>query len=151
MKIIRTKKLDEVTHGEINELWDNEYPVRLNGRYLTLLDGVENFEHFLIRNHQDSLLAWTVYFEKEGEIRFSIIVDPKAAGKGLGTILLDQLKKELDEFYGWVVDIEGDVKKDGSFYSSPLNFYRKNGFVVLEDVRIDNDVLNAVKIRWKRN
>jgi GNAT superfamily N-acetyltransferase len=150
MKISRTKILDETIHREINEFWDSEYPVRLNGRYLTLLDGVENFEHILIRDENGKLMAWTVWFEKEGEIRFSIIVDPRTSGQGLGTILLNELKKELDEFYGWVIDIEGDPKKDGSCYTSPLNFYRKNGFEVLDDVRIDNDIINAVKIRWKK-
>lgn len=150
MNISRTKILDETIHREINELWDSEYPVRLNGRYLTLLDGVDNFEHILIRDENGKLMAWTVWFENEGEIRFSIIVDPRTSGQGLGTILLNELRKELDEFYGWVIDVEGDPKKDGSCYTSPLIFYRKNGFEVLEDVRIDNDIINAVKIRWKK-
>lgn len=66
-------------------------------------------------------------------------------------LLNDALKNDLPEFYGWVVDSNAFMKNDGTPYISPLPFYTKLGFEVLPHKRIDNDMINAVKIRHRRN
>src|SRR4030095_852595 len=150
MNILETKSLsyDQVT--QINNLWNSEYPVKLANRFLNLLDGVENYMHFIVDDGHGLVLAWAVYFFKDGETRFSIIVHPKHAGKGLGTFLVDKLKNNLDIFYGWVIDHDNDKKSNGERYRSPLSFYTKRGFTILSENRIDTEMLSAVKVKWSR-
>ncbi len=78
-----------------------------------LLDGVENYSHYIIEDDRQNVLAWAVDFEKENEIRFSIIVNSKYKGKGLGSMLVEKLKSENELFYGWVIDHNNDLKSNG--------------------------------------
>jgi GNAT superfamily N-acetyltransferase len=140
--------LSEKHHAQINVLWDDEYPATLEGRFSMLLDDAILFKHFLILDQEENVLAWAVYFQKDEEIRFSILVDRKYQGLGYGKQLIDALKDELPEFYGWVIDKPNFIRKDGSAYPSPLSFYLKLGFEILPDQRIDNDMINAVKVTF---
>ena len=72
MKIIKTKELTKIQFQQINELWNQEYPLKLKNRFELLLDGVENFNHYIIEQNCQ-VIAWAVDFEIENEIRFSII------------------------------------------------------------------------------
>ncbi len=149
MKILKTKQLTESQSEQINTLWNQEYPVQMQDRFAILLNGVDNYGHYIIEDSNENILAWAVYFEKENEIRFSIIVASSAQGKGLGTALIAELKADLGEFYGWVADHNNDKKQDGSTYPSPLAFYTKQDFEILYDTRIDTEIIKGVKI--KRN
>ncbi len=148
MEVSRTKYLTDRQFQQINRLWNEEYPSKLKGRFGMLLDGVENFSHYLIEDENQSILAWAVEFQKDEEIRFSIIVSSKHCGQGHGKILINRLKEDLGIFYGWVIDHNDDKKENGENYKSPLSFYQKLGFEVLHDERIDTDLLKAVKIKW---
>ena len=148
MEVTRTKHLTANQFQQIDELWNEEYPSKLKGRFGILLDGVENYSHYLIEDETQQILAWAVEFQKEEEIRFSIIVNAKNQGTGLGKILINRLKKDLGIFYGWVIDHNEDKKENSENYKSPLSFYQKLGFEVLHDERIDTDLLKAVKIKW---
>ncbi len=147
MNIVKTKKLTRREFQQINNLWNSEYPIKLNGRFAALLDGVKNFTHYIIEDDEGNVIAWAVEFQQDNEIRFSIIVDEKEQGKGLGSLLINQLKIDLGEFYGWVMDHNDDKKANGTYYKSPLNFYIKHGFKVLKDKRIETPMLRAVKIK----
>ncbi len=148
MKIIKTKILTNKQGEQINALWNDEYPIKLKDRFPVLLDGVENYSHYIIEDDKQNVLAWAVDFEKENEIRFSIIVASKHKGKGLGSMLLENLKKENKLFYGWVIDHNDDVKSNGEAYQSPMPFYLKHGFEILHDIRIESEMIRAVKIKW---
>jgi len=150
MEIIKTSYLTDTQTRQINQLWNDEYPIKLKDRFEILLNGVENFNHYLIEDEHKNILAWAVDFEKDNEVRFSIIVDSKHQGKGLGKALIERLKEDLGDFYGWVIDHHQDQKANGAFYQSPLSFYIKQGFEVLHDTRIDTDLLKAVKISRKK-
>lgn len=147
MEIIKIKHLTDVQFQQINQLWNEEYPLKLKNRFPILLEGIENYHHYLIEDGHKNVLAWAVEFEKDDEIRFSIIVSQEQQGKGFGGMLINRLKEDLNEFYGWVIDHNNDKKENGENYQSPLSFYIKHGFEVLEDIRIDTDMLKAVKIR----
>jgi [ribosomal protein S5]-alanine N-acetyltransferase len=148
MKITKLKNLSKSQHRQINQLWNEEYPVNLNNRFDLLLDGIENYNHYVIEQ-DNRILAWAVCFEKENEKRFSIIVHQDYKGIGLGKSLINQLKIEYGEFYGWVIDHNNDKKQNGEFYQSPINFYLKNGFEIIPNEIIDNETIKAVKIRMK--
>jgi GNAT superfamily N-acetyltransferase len=147
--ILKTKTLSALQEAQINQLWNEEYPLKLKDRFPILLNGVEHYSHYLIENENKNVLAWAVDFEKDNETRFSIIVSSKHQGKGLGSLLVETLKTEIKEFYGWVIDHDSDIKSDGSHYKSPMSFYIKHGFEVLADDRIQSDMLTATKVRWR--
>ena len=69
MEISTTKNLTLEQFQQINQMWNEEYPVQLKDRFGILLEGGENYNHYLIeQNH--TVLAWAVEFEKEKETRF---------------------------------------------------------------------------------
>jgi GNAT superfamily N-acetyltransferase len=148
-QIIRTRTLSAEECAAVDQLWNEEYPIKLSNRFSLLLQDVSNYEHFLLKAEDGSVIGWAVYFEKDGEIRFSIIVGARFQGKGYGKLLLDCLKSSLDEFYGWVIDHGNDIKANGA-YITPMPFYEKNGFEILSGERIDSEMISAVKIRWRR-
>jgi GNAT superfamily N-acetyltransferase len=148
MTIKKAKILTEKQSSQINQLWNDEYPIKLKDRFPILLDGVENYNHYLIEDLNNDVIAWAVDFEKENEIRFSIIVDSKHKGKGLGSLLVEKLKSEIDLFYGWVIDHNEDLKSNGEHYQTPMPFYLKYGFEILKDIRIESEMIRAVKIKW---
>ena len=148
MEILKTKYLTSIQFQQINRLWNEGFPLNLKDRFELLLDGVNNFNHYLIEDEDQNILAWAVDFEKDNEIRFSIIVDKKNKRSGLGSQLLERLKNDLGEFYGWVIDHNNYKKSNGESYISPLPFYVKHGFEVLYNIRIDTEILKAVKIKF---
>lgn len=150
MKISQYKNLNESQLQQIDVMWNEAYPVELKDRFHSLLQDVEEFKHYLIQNHKEEVLAWAVHFRKDGEVRFSIIVREEYKGKGFGKALIQQLKSDLDEFYGWVIDHDEALKSNGENYLSPLKFYEQLGFEILNNERIDNEILQAVKIRYHR-
>jgi predicted GNAT family N-acyltransferase len=150
MFIQRSTTLNEKQIAQIHQLWDEEYPTNLNGRFSILLNETENHRHFYITNDHDEIIAWCVLFENEGQDRFSIIVSSKTKGMGLGKILLDEMKAEVQEFSGWVIDHENDVLQSGEKYRSPLEFYVKNGFEVIHDERLETSIISCVKVTWKK-
>jgi GNAT superfamily N-acetyltransferase len=148
MKIIKTKKLNELQISQINDLWNDEYPLKLKDRFPILLDGADWHNHYIFLDEEQNVIAWAVDFEKEKQIRFSIIVASNHKGKGLGGLLIDQLKEENKEFYGWVIDHNDDLISNGEKYLTPMPFYLKHGFEILNDIRIDNEMIKAVLIKW---
>ncbi len=63
--------------------------------------------------------------------------------------MLKQLKARNETFYGWVIDHNNDQKSNGEKYQSPLSFCIKHGLEILEQIRIESEMLSAVKIKWK--
>ncbi|MBK9727039.1 MAG: GNAT family N-acetyltransferase [Saprospiraceae bacterium] len=120
----------------------------MKDRFPILLDGAVNYNHYIIEDAEQNVLGWAVDFEKESEIRFSIIVDSKHKEIGLGSLLVEKLKSENDLFFGWVIDHDNDLKCSGELYQTPLPFYLKHGFEILHDVRIESEMIRAVKIKW---
>jgi hypothetical protein len=148
MDIIKTTQLTPLQSSQVNQLWNDEYPLKLKDRFPILLVGVGNFNHYIMENANQNVIAWAIDFEKENQIRFSIIVSSNNQCKGFGGLLIEKLKQENDEFYGWVIDHNEDLKSSGEFYLSPMPFYLKHGFEILNDNRIENEMIRAVLIKW---
>ena len=77
-------------------------------------------------------------------------MDSRAQKKGIGKLILNTVKETEDELNGWVIDGAGNLKLDGSEYLSPIEFYKKNGFEILENARLESEKMSAVKIKWKK-
>lgn len=148
MEILKTKILSAEQFHQINRLWNEEYPIQLKDRFTLLLAGADNYNHYVI-TLDNQVVAWAVDFEKDNETRFSIVVAQDYQGKGLGSLLVNRLKTDLTEFYGWVIDHNTDIKQNGEIYLSPLNFYIKKGFEVMTTERLDTEMIKAVKIKNK--
>ncbi|HLP11151.1 MAG TPA: GNAT family N-acetyltransferase [Flavobacteriales bacterium] len=150
MEILKTNQLTPLQAQQVHELWNREYPVKLANRFSLLLEGVTRFNHYLIEDGAKNVLAWAVDFDKDGETRFSIIVNTAHQQKGLGSLLVETLKRENHEFFGWVIDHNNDVKSTGEHYQTPMPFFVKHGFEIMHGVRIESDMLRAVKIKWRK-
>lgn len=122
MKQVKTTILTSIQAKQIDSLWNEEFPSQLQGRFSSLLEGVVHFAHYLFQDELENVVAWAVYFEKDQEIRFSILVSKNQQRKGFGKLLLNQLKEDLEEFYGWVVDHNNDLKEKWRNLFSPIDF-----------------------------
>jgi GNAT superfamily N-acetyltransferase len=154
MNIIQPSVLTLEQEKSLFELWNSEYPERVCYNELSdfqdYLEGLSSIKHYLFVDDLKQFRGWGFTFDREGEDWFGIIIDSKMQGKGFGTILLDELKKNNPVLNGWVTDHQNDVKRNKEYYLSPLGFYTKQGFIINENIRLENDKISAVKIRWER-
>ena len=149
MEIIRTEYLTPKQLEEIDILWNAAYPRQLKGRLDLLLKDNSKTFHFYRLDESGKINAWSVLFEKEQDLRFSILVSREHQKKGLGSALLTEMKKEGLAFSGWVIDHDEDLLSDGRNYLSPLNFYLKNGFSIDVSHRLNNEMIKAVLVRYQ--
>lgn len=154
MKITNTHQLNHQQKEQILQLWNNEYPEKLAYKNI---EGFENYleklskvNHFLLSNDDEKIQGWAITFERESETWFAIILSDNLHGKGWGTKVLNELKQNKNELNGWVIDNSNDKKRNGSFYKSPLEFYLKNEFKILSDIRLELEIMSAVKIKWAK-
>lgn len=154
MEFIYQIELSKTDKKEILNLWNDEYPEKLNYQTLSefenYLEDLAEQSHILIRNENQKIKGWYFDFIRENEKWFAIILNSKFQGKGLGTKILNLAKEKESELNGWVIDNTNDRKKNGELYKSPLNFYLKNGFDKIDKERLELKKLSAVKIKWKK-
>lgn len=154
MKIIKQEILSLEEKEVLREIWNNEYPAKLYLKtpedFNLYLNGISNTKHYLLIDDSDKIIGWAFTFLRDGENWFSIIVDSKIQGRGNGTFLINEIKKNNTNLKGWVIDQENEVKQNEEIYKSPIPFYIKNGFEVLPDIRIENEKMSGVKIYWKQ-
>jgi hypothetical protein len=155
MKIIQTTSLTLDQKQLLFELWNSEYPEKIGYSELSgfedFLDGLSNKEHYLGVDDENQIVGWAFTFFRENEDWFGIIIKSVMQRKGFGILLLEELKKNKLVLNGWVIDHSNDFKQNKEPYLSPLVFYTKNGFQVEKDLRIENEKISAVKIRWENN
>jgi hypothetical protein len=154
MKIIQAMDLALEQKQSLFELWNAEYPERIGYKELSefenYLEGLSSVKHFLLVNDLSKIFGWAFTFVREDEDWFGIIIDSKMHGKRFGTLLLDELKRTASVLNGWSTDHQNDVKRNKEPYLSPLDFYTKNGFIVDQNIRMENEKISTVKIRWER-
>jgi len=154
VQFIKTSKLSKSQKQEICDLWNNEYPEKLNYRNLAdfenYLKNLSKQSHIIMVNKDQNIKGWYFDFIRESEKWFAIILDSKFQGKGLGIKMLNLAKEKESELNGWVIDHSNDKKQNGEIYESPLSFYLKNGFELLMKNRLEHEKISAVKIKWKK-
>jgi hypothetical protein len=117
------------------------------GDFELYLNGLSKTKHYLLYD-DDKINGWAFTFLRDQEDWFAIILDQKIQGKGNGSLLINELKKNNDCLNGWVIDQENEAKLNNEFYKSPMPFYIKNDFTVLKEIRIENEKMSGVKINW---
>jgi hypothetical protein len=83
MIIHKTEFLSAKQFSEINALWNQEYPLQLKDRLALLLENNTKTIHFYLLDKFEQIMAWSVLFEKEEDLRFSILVSRKHQKHGL--------------------------------------------------------------------
>ena len=154
MKIIEKDVLTFEQKDSLMQLWNNEYPTKLNLKTIEdfelYLNGLSKTKHYLLLDDSDEIQGWTFTFLREDENWFAIILNSEIHGKRIGSLLMNEIKKNNTSLNGWVIDQENEIKHNATFYKSPLQFYIKNDFIICSEIRIENEKLSAVKINWKR-
>lgn len=154
MKITKTENLSETQKRSIVELWNAEYPAQIQHSGIDSFDEYMsvkgNLAHYLLTDENGKIKGWLATFMRDSERWFALLVDSSEQKKGYGTRLLNEVKEFENEINGWAIDREKDVKANGETYRSPIGFYLKNGFEVLSEIRLETEVLSAVKIKWRR-
>ncbi|MHA2503663.1 MAG: GNAT family N-acetyltransferase [Candidatus Kariarchaeaceae archaeon] len=100
----------------------------------------------------DRLVGWLQLtpIKDTSKHHFNMLVDDKDHGRGIGTRLLTEAKKLEDELRGVMVPIEGYKRRDGLPYRSPVEFYKKNGFVLTGESWIEYGDVEIVGMIWSR-
>ncbi len=154
MKIITQNHLSPEQKETALRIWNTEYPVKLvmpgMEQFDKFLDTITDKEYYLLLNADNNIAGWATAFTTGPVRSFFIMIDGAYHGKGYGTQLLDHIKQHNTKLFAWAIDHDEDVKPDGSPYPSPIAFYRKNGFTVNEDLRLENELLSAVNILWEK-
>lgn len=154
MKVVQKSVLSETEKKKIWQLRNNEYPLQLGSKtfqdFEMYLDNLKNIKHFFLLDQKNEIKGWAFTFFRDNENWFGFMIDSQIQRKGYGTFLLEEMKNNFDDLNGWVIDHENDKKQNGENYKSPLLFYIKNGFEVFSDFRIENEIISAVKINWKK-
>ncbi|MBN2732381.1 MAG: GNAT family N-acetyltransferase [Balneolaceae bacterium] len=154
MKFIKTENLNTRQKNQIFTLWNQEYPEKLLlsnvAAFEEYLQNIDDKHHILLCDKHGTIKGWLIYFMRDGERCFAMIIDPSVQGKGWGSKFLDEAKKCNSELNGWVVDHSSELKQNGEKYVSPIGFYKKNGFQVLSDIVTTKEGINGIKVIWKK-
>lgn len=154
MKVIEHIVLTNEQKTAIIDLWNEEYPEQIKytdpADFDDYLSKQSSKRHYLLIDENNDLLGWAFQFVRDGILWFAIIVSRKIKGRGYGTLLLNELKKNNTELNGWVADHNHYKKQNGAVYESPLSFYVKNGFSIRRDIRLETEKLSVIKIEWRK-
>ncbi len=146
--VISCSVLSEKQKSDALQLWNEAYPTTLHLKdledldaYLASLGDPKHRLYYISR----ALIAWFWDFDREGERWFAMMVSKTYRGRGVGSKLLRDALNMNPDLVGWVIDKPGYKHADGGPYRSPLEFYLKHGFQIL-DQRLELPNLSAVKI-----
>lgn len=153
-RIEEIRHLSERQKAEVIEIWNKEFPAHLKyeepsmfDKYLSTLEAPT---HLLIINEAGGVGGWAATFYRNEAQWFLILLDSEIQGLKLGTEVMARLKQTKSELNGWVIDHDRDKKIDGKKYQSPLWFYLKLGFRIINEDRLEKEGLSSVRIQWKR-
>ena len=116
----------------------------------TYLKNLKGQNHILLTDDKNDIKGWYFNFIRENEKWFAMILNSELQGKGFGTKLLNEAKRTENELNGWVIDHNNDYKQNEEFYQFPIKFYEKNEFEIINKIRLELDMISAVKVKWKK-
>ncbi|MBT8296336.1 MAG: hypothetical protein KJO51_07955 [Gramella sp.] len=153
MRITKSKKLTLSHKQDIFKLWNKEYPVNLQYKQLSELEAylnqLKDQNHILLLDENNKVKGWYSDFIREKERWFLTILNSEIQGKNYGTQIIEIAKVDNSELNGWVIESNDYFKANGDPYRSPIQFYKKNGFKILENKELNNDKIKAIQIQWR--
>lgn len=154
MRFFKTTKLTLRQKQELLQLWNNEYPQTLQYNNLSefdeYLNKLKDPRHILLLDEHDNIKGWYSDFIRDNDKWFLAILNTESQGQKFGTEFIKMGKEMNEELNGWIINSNQYLKKNGQFYKSPIDFYRKQGFEILEDITLKTEQLNAIKIKWSK-
>lgn len=155
MRIQRFDSLNPQQKFRVIHLWNQEFPALLSynsaDQFDEYLSKLSNISHYLAIDEYDIIKGWMAVFDRDNKRWLALLIDPSSQGQGIGTHMLNAAKFNEAILNGWVIDHDLYLKADGKPYLSPLEFYTKNGFEVMNNERLHDKKISAVQIRWKRS
>jgi hypothetical protein len=153
MNLTETKILSQKQKLEMIELWNSEYPKELSLSGLTefeqYLQTLSERHYILLSNENGIVKGWLIYFVRDHEQCFAMLLDSSLQGQGWGSKFLNLAKERNVELNGWVIDNDSELKQNGETYKSPIGFYRKNNFEIRTDIQLKKKNINGIKVTWK--
>lgn len=154
MNFIRRKNLTLGQKKELFELWNNEYPRSLKYNNISELDDylkkLEDPNHILLIDEKDKIKGWYSDFIRDNEKWFLAILNSENQGQKFGTHIIELAKEVNEELNGWIITSDNYLKTNGQYYKSPVDFYRKQDFQILKDIKLVTNQISAIKIKWSR-
>lgn len=147
-----TDVLSESEKEAIRILWNNEYPQVIQHKnkehFEEYLSQLKNTKHTLVIKNNE-VLGWYCDFIRKNELWFAMIIDAKLQCLGEGRKLIQRAKSRNKELNGWVVIESNYLKQNKEEYKSPIKFYKKLGFTLFFNEKLESNKMNAIKIQWK--
>ena len=154
MRITKRKNLTLGQKQDILKLWNKEYPKNLQYNNISELEDylnkLEDQNHILLIDKKNKIKGWYSDFMRENERWFLAILDSEIQGKKFGIQIIELAKEVNEKLNGWVIKSDNYVKANGEIYKSPIEFYRKNGFKILDQTHLKTDKISAIKVQWSK-
>lgn len=154
MHITETDSLTEKQKIEIIQLWNSEYPAELAlgglPDFEQYLQTLEDKHHILLLSAGQEVKGWLVYFLRNNDQCFAMLLDASLQGQGWGSKLLTLAKQRTVELHGWVIDSSHHLKENGIAYQSPIGFYMKNGFEVFPEMKLTKSNIEGIRVTWRK-
>jgi len=154
MTFLQTSTLTLIQKKDILTLWNKVSPVDVSHESMEAFDkylqSLNDVIYTLVLDDESCVVGWFADFDRDQERWFAMLLDRSIHGKGVGSELLTRAKTRHIALNGWVIDHDKDKTLNGDPYISPVNFYLKNGFTTMSDVRLELDHLSCVKMRWQK-
>ncbi len=155
MTFLETVILNASQKEQIRALWNKEYPVNIMHKHPAdfekYLSNLVDHRHILIVDDNDNVEGWYTDFVREEARWFAMILATEIQGKGYGSELLKRGKANNTELNGWISNSPDYKKANGKPYRLPNEFYKKNGFEILPEIKFETPVLKTIKIKWRGN
>ncbi len=145
LQLMRNKEYPTVlepTTFERTEKW-LKYPDRRT-QYITARDVKFKLPELI------GILTFAEHIEHPRSLWFSMVIKREYQRQGIGKKMLDIAKTHTDELRAFCVEHDKYVKEDGSTYFAPLDFYKKNGFIVGDKTLKTEIGLECVEIIWRK-
>ena len=154
MKIVKRNILTLNQKQEIFDLWNNEYPKNLQYNDFSEMDEylrkLTQLNHILLLGDNDKIKGWYCDFLRAREKWFLVILSSENQGQRFGSQIIKLAQEVNDELNGWIINSDNYKRSSGQSYKPPTEFYRKQGFEILENTKLETDKISAIKIKWTR-
>jgi len=155
VRITKRKNLTLGQKQELFELWNMEYPVNLQYKHVSELEDylnkLEDQNHILLFDEKEKIKGWYCDFIRDNERWFLTILNAEIQGRKFGTQFIELAKEVNDELNGWVINTNNYFKANGEVYPSPIKFYIKKGFKILDKTELKTDKIRAIKVQWSKS
>ena len=152
MHYTTTTKLTSLQKEQIRAIWDEVYPAQITHTSIISFEKylipLKKENHIMVLNNNNEVKGWLVTFDRDGDRWFAMLLDDTVQGQGIGSELMRRAQQQNRVLNGWVTDHNRYLRKDGKAYPSPLGFYIKKGFKILEE-RFEDKKLSLIKMRWE--